>query len=152
MLNAEKVIEINNFIDRVHTPIIWAFPVTLGIFVSLELFLPRKEKYENQFDEFFSWLKFYLVIFAGLVLSSQGFSGGCVIQIPQNLLAQQYLGRDWHPYGIVFRENINQEYLWLLRLFYFIGGLSSVFVVFRYWEERIKTPLASLNSLPKTKQ
>jgi hypothetical protein len=152
MLNAEKVIEINNFIDRVHTPIIWAFPVTLGIFVSLELFLPRKEQYENQFDEFFSWLKFYLVIFAGLVLSSQGFSGGCVIQIPQNLLAQQYLGRDWHPYGIVFRENINQEYLWLLRLFYFIGGLSSVFIVFKYWEDRIKISFSKQKFLSKIKK
>jgi hypothetical protein len=149
MLNAEKVIVINNFIDRVHTPIIWAFPVTLGIFISLELFLPKKQKFENKFDQFFSLLKFCLVIFAGLVLSSQGFSGGCVIQIPQNFLAQQYLGRDWLPYGIVFREYINPDYLWLLRLFYFIGGLSSVFVVFKYWKERIKTPLKSLKSALK---
>jgi hypothetical protein len=149
MLDADKVIQINNFIDRVHTPILWAFPVALGIFSALEIFLPTKQFFQNKFDAFYSWFKFDLVILASLVSASQGFSGGCLIQIPQNFLAQKYLGRDWLPYGLVFRENIDPSYWWLLRLVYFIGGVVALYTLYTYWDKRMKIPTNN-TFLPKT--
>lgn len=143
MLDAEKVIQINNFIDRVHTPIVWAFPVTLGIFISLEIFLPAKQRFETKFDEFYSWTKYYLVILASLVTISQGLSGGCWVQIPQNYLAQKYLGHDWLPYGLVFREYVNVEYWWVLRLVFFIGAILAFIIFYNYWNRRMKMPMSN---------
>ena len=141
MLTAESVIEINNFIDRVHSPLLWSFPVVLGIFTSLEIFLPVKECFQSWFDKFYSWLKFYLVLIASLVTVSQGLSGGCWVQIPQNYLSQKYLGKDWLPYGLVFREYLPESQWWILRTTYFIAAILALSIFYFYWKRRMAKPV-----------
>jgi hypothetical protein len=139
-LSYEQAEAINIFIDRVHSPYYWAFPVALGTFALLEVFLPHKEFFVSAFDRYFTYLKFSLIGFLSLVATSQGFTGGCVVHLVQNWLAQNYLGKEyWNlPYGLVYREYLPADLEWLLRLVYILGGLLSVLGVWVYYRKFVQ--------------
>ena len=141
-MTAEQAIAINNFIDQIHSPYYWAFPVALGIFALLEIFLPAKDRYLNSFDRYFTYTKFSLAVFVTLVATSQGFTGGCVVHLIQNWLAQAFLGKEyWNlPYGVVYRELVPENFVWVLHLIYFLGGVMSLLATWKYYQKFIRSP------------
>lgn len=146
----ELALDINNFIDRVHSPYYWAFPSILAVFALLDLFLPAKLVYLNTFDRYFTHFKFALIIFFTLVATSQGLTGGCILHLPQNWLAENYLNMDyWNtPYGLVYREYVPQRFEWALRLVYFLGGMISVLATWKYYIKFVKnTRLSPTNKI-----
>ncbi len=147
-LSYDQALAINNLIDRLHSPDYWAIPVSLGLFATLEIFLPAKEDYLSQFDKYFTYIKFTLIVFFMLVATSQGFTGGCVIHIVQNWLAHTYLGQEyWNtPYGIVYREYLPEGYVWVLQLIYFTGGAISLIGAWQYYKKFIRIPAGRIAS------
>jgi len=135
MFDADTVITINTWIDKYHGPNQFTPFVVMGMFVLLEVILPKKNGWENLFDKVLGHIKMGLVTLTMLVATSQGITGGCIIQIPQNWLARQALGRDWYPFGLVYREYVPQDFWWALRLFYFLGGLF-ILVIWWLWMEK----------------
>lgn len=145
---------INQTIDRYHQPSQW---VTLGVmagFFALEVFLPTKEVFESKFDRYYSYVKFGIIVLMTSVALSQGITGGCVVQIPQNWLARTYMGKEyWYPFGVVFRENFPTWFEPYLRLIYFVFSLITPYTVWIYWKKRIKIPrLTWKNSLSKSNE
>lgn len=139
-ISYEQALTINNFIDRIHSAEYWAFPSMLGAFAMLEIFLPAKDFYLNQFDRYYTYLKFSFIIFLTLVATSQGFTGGCLVHLVQNWLAQNYLGKEyWNtPYGIVYRELVPEDYVWMLQMLYFLGGIITILAAWRYYQKFIR--------------
>jgi len=132
MFTSETVIAINQWIDKYHGPAQWAPFVAIGLLVSLEGFLPTKTEWESVWDKWLTWLKSFFITLTMFVGASQGFTGGCVIQIPQNWLSQTALGRDWHPYGLVFREYVPQQWWWALHAFYILCACLGIYL-WRKW-------------------
>jgi hypothetical protein len=140
-LTVEQATQINESIDKVHNPYYWTFIAIVGVVFLFDSFLPIKSKFESDFDRVFSYFKFYTIIFFTLIALSQGLSGGCIIQIPQNWIAQTYLDRPyWYPYGPVFRELLPEQYWFVLVLGYFFGSLFAAFRAYRFWQKRILAP------------
>jgi hypothetical protein len=138
-MTPELALRINYFIDRYHSQEYWSYPFLLAVFFMLEIFLPPRASYESRFDKYFTWFKFGLVAFAALIAASQGFAGGCLVQLPQNWLAQNYLSMPyWHEYGLAFREYVPAGWHWLLRLVYMAGGCLCLWAAYRYYLRRVK--------------
>ena len=141
-MTPELALEINQFIDRIHSPYYWSFFAVIAIIYLLEVFLPEKKYLESGFDRWLTYFKISIVGLFALVAISQGVTGGCVIQIPQNWLARNYLGMEyWHPYGLVFREYLDPQYWIFLRIFYLLGSFLTLFVTWKFWKKRVYTPL-----------
>jgi hypothetical protein len=138
MLNAERVIAINQFIDWLHT----SFPAIsiIAAAILLESFLPARKRFANIYDRWLTYIRFAAAIIFSLIALSQGMLGGCIIHIPQNYLAQQYLGRDWSDYGLFYREFIDPALHLYLRIFYFLGGLFVTWCTWQFWKKRLLAP------------
>lgn len=140
-LTRDQAIEINRWIDIFHNPGQWAYIIVLAVFISLESFLNQKEYFESLFDKILIYIKFILLVFLCLVVGSQGFLGGCIVQIPQNWIAQAYLDRPyWYPFGLVYRENIPEEYWIYLRIVYFLLAIFFIWRTYIFWHRFIKSP------------
>lgn len=138
-MDPELALNINRLIDRVHSPYYWAFPSVLAVFSALEVFLPAKAYYLNRFDKYLTYCKFALIIFFTLIATSQGFTGGCVLHLLQNWLAQNYLHMEyWNaPYGPVYREYVPRDWEWVLRVSYFLGAWLSLAAAWQYYKKFI---------------
>lgn len=144
-LTPQQAIEINQTIDRFHEPYQWAAMALLAMFFSLEIFLPTKQHFESKFDIFYSQVKWYFILLMTAVALSQGITGGCVLQIPQNYLASEFLNRPyWYPYGVVFRENFPPSFEPFLRIFYFAFSLVTPYVANKFWNKRLRLPRLNL--------
>jgi len=130
-IDPDTALTLIDWIDILHNPDQWTPFTTVGLFVLFEAGLPIKESIQNRWDGILLRIKAFFATMAMLVGSSQGFTGGCVVQIPQNWLSQQAFGRDWYPYGLVFREYFPEEWWWALRTFYI---LLATLVVFLWWK------------------
>ncbi len=137
-LNKEKALEIIYFIDKYHDPRYWIIFGVLSAIFLLEIFLPKKIQFENNFDKVFTYFKVSILFFVGLILFSQGFLGGCVIQIPQNWLAQKFLDRPyWYPYGLVYRENLPESFWPMLRIIYILFSILYYLVFYIFLDKRV---------------
>lgn len=140
-LSYQQAESINQTIDRFHEPYYWSIFGVFALLFALEIFLPEKRRFSSQFDRYFTYFRFSIIILITLVALSQGLAGGCVLQIPQNWLAQNYLGREyWYPYGLVFREHVPQQFWPLLHFTYFLASLITPYFAFQYYQKRIKKP------------
>jgi hypothetical protein len=140
-LDAQRVIAINTFVDEIHA--YFPYLSVIAILILLESFLPPRQGFWNWFDEYTAYIRFGFLILFSLIALSQGFLGGCFIHLPQNYLAQVYLGRDWVPYGIFYREYIPQNWVIWLRVFYLFGSLLVTFQTWKFWKNRLRAGYVS---------
>jgi hypothetical protein len=140
-LTREQAIEINQWIDVFHNPSQWAYIIFVAAFISLESFTPGKEQFTSRFDKYLVYTKFMLLVFLCLVVGSQGFFGGCIVQLPQNWIAQEYLDRPyWYPYGLVYREELDESLWPLLRLLYLVLAIFFIWRTVIFYRKFIKIP------------
>jgi hypothetical protein len=140
-LTAEQAIQINQTIDRYHDPRYWSIFGILSLIFLLEVFFPTKKVFKNKLDSFFSHFKFSILLFTSLILISQGIFGGCVIQIPQNWLAQKYLNLPyWYPYGLVYRESFDSSFWPVLRTIYILITILYFYWLYHYYRKRLHHP------------
>lgn len=144
-LNAQRAREINLLIDKYHDPYWWSLFGILSLVFLLEIFLPVKKQFENWFDKVLTDFKLFILFFCSLILISQGFLGGCVVQIPQNWLAQKYLDLPyWYPYGLVYRENFPESFWPFLRLIYILLALLFFYLTYLFYYKRVRLPNQAL--------
>ncbi len=137
-MNVELAQKIISFIDFVHQPYYWTFIVVVAFFYSFESYLPKKTTWESRLDRYIGCFKFGLICILAFIVVMQGITGGCIFQIPQNYLAQNYLGLPyWYPFGLVFRENIDQSYWGLLRAVYLLLGSYYSYTAVQFWQKRM---------------
>jgi Na+-translocating ferredoxin:NAD+ oxidoreductase RnfD subunit len=141
-LTYDQAVKINEDIDKIHNPYYWSFLAVIGGIFLLDSFLPEKQHFESKFDKYFTFFKWSIIVFFTLIALSQGLTGGCVVQIPQNWIAQHYLNRDyWYPYGPVFRELLPQQYWFILQISYFLGSLFTLWRARVFYKKRMIMPL-----------
>ena len=141
-LTYEQAIKLNEDIDKIHNPYYWTFLAVIGVMFLLESFLPVKSKFESGFDKYFTFFKWGVIIFFTLIALSQGLTGGCVVQIPQNWIAKTYLNREyWYPYGPVFRELLPERYWFVLQIGYFLGSIYALWRAIEFYKKRVMIPL-----------
>jgi len=149
-ISYQQAESINQTIDRFHEPYYWSGFGLLAFLFILEIFLPEKKYFKSAFDKYFTYFRFSIIILMTLVALSQGLAGGCVLQIPQNWLAQNYLGREyWYPYGLVFREHFPEKFWPILHFTYFVASLITPYFAYQYYQKRIKKPSNSSKSKAK---
>ncbi|MEM1312131.1 MAG: hypothetical protein AAGF07_01570 [Patescibacteria group bacterium] len=140
-LTTEQAIQINETIDKYHDPYYWTVVAVVAFVFLIDSYLPRKRIFESKLDKILSYVKLITLIFLSLITLSQGLTGGCFIQIPQNWIAQNYLDRPyWYPYGLVFREMIPEKYWIVLRIFYFFGSIFVAYRTYLFWQKRVLSP------------
>lgn len=134
----EQVIEFNQLVDKYHDPRYWSIFGFLSLVFILEVFLPIKKSFNGYFDQVLSYFKFGVLLFTSLIVASQSFLGGCLIQIPQNWLAQRYLGQPyWYPFGLVYRENFPESFWPYLRLIYLFLAILYFYFLYKYYQRRL---------------
>jgi hypothetical protein len=135
-LSPEQAIFINQQIDKFHNPEIWGLGLSLSLLAFLETYLPAKEFFHNYLDKILTYFKLFFLSAFAIIFFQQGLFGGCLIQIPQNYIAKEYLGREyWYPYGLVYREFFNPEVWWVLQLFYLIIGSFTLWKTWVYFKK-----------------
>jgi|688.fasta_scaffold201012_1 hypothetical protein len=122
-LSYEQAYQINEWIDKIHSPQYWALGGVIAIIAIVESYLPHKKSFASDLDQYLVYFKLFFLVAFSLVFFTQGLLGGCIVQIPQNWIAQKYLDREfWYPFGLVYRESLNSKFWPLLRLFYLVLG------------------------------
>lgn len=128
LLSYDQAYNINQWIDNWHNPSFWILGGVVGFVAILESFLPNRNYVPTTiYEKFLIDFKFFFLIALAVVFFTQGLLGGCVIQIPQNIIAKAYLGRPyWYPFGLVYRESLPEVYWPLLRIFYLVLGSFAI--------------------------
>jgi hypothetical protein len=127
LLTYQQAYNFNQWIDGWHNPSFWILGGIVGIVAILESFLPAKNFISGYYEKILINSKFFFLIALAVVFFTQGLLGGCIIQLPQNWIAQNFLGRPfWYPFGLVYREGISEQYWPLLRFFYLILGTFAI--------------------------
>jgi len=127
MFTPNQARQLNEFIDLIHNPSWWSYAGVLALVFIVESYLPKSNKQENNLLKNLAKFKFYILSAFTFVFLGQGLFGGCIIQLPQNWIAQTYLNKEyWYPYGLVYREYFAQRLWPLLRFFYLIIGYYSL--------------------------
>jgi hypothetical protein len=134
MLSPQQVIEINQFLDEIHS--FFPYVTTLGAFLLLESLLPYRTP-RNVLERNLNYTKLIVMSSFVVVTLTQGIFGGCLLHIPQNWLAQEVLGKKWHEYGLVYRYSLPQAWWPALQLFYVVLGSFGAWRTWHYYQRRI---------------
>lgn len=138
-LSYDQAYQINEWIDKIHNPQYWVLGGVVAVIAIIESYLPAKKAFVSDLDEYLTYFKFFFLIAFCLVFFTQGLFNGCIIQIPQNFIAQKYLNREyWYPFGIVYRENLDPKFWPLLRLFYLVLGSLSFWRTWIFYQKFVK--------------
>jgi hypothetical protein len=137
-LTYQQAYDLNQWIDYIHNPYVWSYGAVISVYALFESYLPKRQFKTTGLDSFLNGLKFFFLFAFAFIFFSQGLLGGCFIQIPQNLIAQKFLNREfWYPFGLVYREHIDPQYWPYLRGLYLLLGLYGCYRTFIYYQKFI---------------
>ncbi|MEI6728173.1 MAG: hypothetical protein WCK98_00875 [bacterium] len=147
-LTFQQAYDLNQWIDNIHNPYVWSYGAVISIYALLESYLPKRQFVATGLDSFLNGLKFFFLFAFALIFFSQGLLGGCFIQIPQNLIAQKFLNREyWYPFGLVYREQLDPRYWPFLRGLYLVLGLYGGYRTVIYYQKFINLKAKIKDSL-----
>lgn len=141
-MNGQTALQINQWIDIVHSPNYWIFFWAIALYILLEpKIFPKKDIISyKKYAKPIIYGKFLLLFFTFSIALSQSLFGGFLITSIQNYFASTYLGREyWYPYGLVFRENFDPQYWIYLRLFYIILTILYGTWIYKYYKFVIRS-------------
>lgn len=119
----EQALLVQRLLDTLHNPS-WSVGFIIMLIFIFEGFIAKNNPIFFKNSLFAQKAKVFLMYWYSVVAFTQAIFKGCVIHIPQNWIAREYMGLEyWHPYGLVYREVIPESILPFIPFLYFGVGL-----------------------------
>jgi len=137
LMSPEIARQMNQWIDVIHNPRYWIIFWLIALYVLFEERVVGSEKFAQRISGARGWLysRLGVLIFTWSIVASQGFLGGCAVQLVQNYLAREYLSMEYrYPFGLVFREFLDPAYWRWLRAGYLLATIVYAIWIYSYWK------------------